>query len=171
MLPVIVIILSSLILMFSILRKRSVDDHKKADVNLNSYYALKENTSPALRMKVLLDAAIANTRQREECYSKRHIIQYMYNQRLFSPGIWNRLRATIKDLEYEQLVIEAEAELLKPGWSIFSDANKMLPQHKRKEERIDKESKFKENTFLVKKKETLENQLMARLMSNAQKYK
>ncbi|ELQ76999.1 hypothetical protein THOM_0026 [Trachipleistophora hominis] len=164
MLPVIIIIFSSLILVFSILRRKSVDTCKSNSTNLDAYYGLKENANNVLKTKALLEAAIANLKQREDNYSKKYIIQQMYNQRLLSPKIWDNLRTLIKDLEYEQLVIEAEAELIKPGWNIFGDASKMLPHQKKREEKMDKENRTRENSFLLKKKETLENQLMTKLM-------
>lgn len=163
MIPVIIIIFSSLILVFSVLRTKSAITNRAEQTNLEAYYGLKPNTNNSMRIKTILDAAMANLKQRDDCFSKKHIIRQLYNQRLLSPKHWHNLEKLVKDLEYEQLVIEAEAELLKPDWNIFNEANRMLPLYKKKEEKVDKENRFKENSFLLKKKETLENQLMARL--------
>lgn len=132
MLPVIIIIVSSLVLVFSVLRKKSFTSYGSSVSNMNSYYSSGENTNATARKKVLLDAAIANLDERKEGYSKKYVIRHMYNQRLVSPMVWNKVKAKIKDLEYEELVIEAEADTLSPGWNIFNEANKALPQYKKK---------------------------------------
>lgn len=163
MLPIIIIILSSLVLVFSILRKKSNVEKNIVESNLSEFYNLPDSATQQTKMRILQESAIKNLYQREDCFNKSYMIQQLSNQRLLSMKHWQNLIAKKKELEYEKLIIESEAENLKNNWPIFSDANKLLPMYKKREEKVDKDTINKENTFLTRKKMTLEHSLINKL--------
>lgn len=148
--------------MFSILRKKAVQEENTFNSNLTEYLALSEKTSNQMRIKTLLDAAVKNLAERENIYEKQNILKQLTNKRLLSTKQLDIMITNSKELEYEQLVIQSEAENLKSNWDIFSEAVKLLPVYKKRQERHEKDNIQKENTFFNKKKETLELSLINR---------
>lgn len=166
MLPIIIIIVSSLILLFSILRKESTKNIDNFESNLNEYYNLPESSSSNLKMKKLVEAAVKNLHQRTQIYDKNYIIHNLATKRILSMKMYDNLLKNLKDLEYEQLVIISESENLKQNYDIFQEATKLLPAYLKKEEKLEKENKQKESIFYMKKKETLEQALFNRLKND-----
>lgn len=149
--------------MFSILRKKAIQGENTFKSHLTDYFALPEKASNHMRVRTLLDVAVKNLAERENIYEKNNTIKQLTNKRLLSTKQLDLLLANSKELEYEQLVIQSEAENLKPNWDIFSEAVKLLPLYKKRKEKNEKDNIQKENTFLNKKKETLEMAIINKL--------
>lgn len=163
MLPVIIIIFSSLILLFTILRKKAVKSSNEFKSNLDKYLDLSPTANLQTKTATLLDAATKNLSDKKDISDKKHTIQTLSSKRLLSTKQLDILMEHMKELEYEELVILSEAENLKPNWDIFTEAAKQLPSFRRREEKNEKENLQKENSFYNRKKETLEASLINRL--------
>lgn len=163
MLPIIIIILSSLVLLFSILRKKAIKDKNTFESHLSVYFSLPGNSTTQTKIKTLLDAAIKNLNERKEIFEQNQTVKQLSNKRLLSMKQLDILVANSKELDYEQLVIQSEAENLKPNWDIFNEAAKLLPAHKKREEKEEKDTIQKENTFFIRKKKTLELSLINKI--------
>ncbi|KRH93240.1 hypothetical protein M153_12400001262 [Pseudoloma neurophilia] len=163
MLPIILIIFSSMILMFSLLRKKGIKENSTASSNLSEYYDLPENVSNQMKSKVLLEAAVRNLQIREELYQENGMVRQLTSNRLLGPKKLDEMISQSKEMEYEVLLINSEAENLKQNWDIFSDALNALPSFKKKKEMNEKDNLQKESNFAKKKKETLELSLINRL--------
>lgn len=146
------IIFASLLLLLSKYiskSKKNTDSLDDENTELDIFYSL-ENEPSLVQIRQLLKAARANMDANVSVESQLGPVKELYRDGLVSEKNYNNLLQKLEDISVEKILIENEAEMLRPGFkdTIFTEAAKLPSQGKNY-----KKKKFFDETLFLKKRD------------------
>jgi hypothetical protein len=169
MIQVLALGLSVLILAVSYLKSREKREEKpwfESNMELEKYYDMQtDDVAPNTLQKQLLTAAVVVSERAYLISQERQVLYGLYNDRIVSYKLWERLDKAKRDLEFETMGIEAEADTLKSKWGdrIFQESEQIVYNNARTKDKGKRERKNKDDLFFEKKREMLEREVVKKL--------